>query len=105
MQEAIEDILEFVHELNFVQKNIVHPVIFEARRHVLITCIGISQFLIFAVIQGYANDMIVINAFFMQMLTEKIKQQERFAATADTRNNLDEPVMLVGNKAAQISRT
>jgi hypothetical protein len=49
--------------------------------------------------------MTFLNPFLAQMLAEKVKQKIRLAATADSSDNLNKPVMLVRNQAIQVSRT
>ena len=64
--------------------------------------LGISKFIIFALIQFDGNDLILSDALGQQIIPEEFKKQHRLATPANAGNNLDLTVMHMADHLIQI---
>ena len=75
MQKTVQHIFKFAEQLNFVENDIICPVIlnpgFYVRQHV----IRIAQLLVASVVQSNFYDMVAVNALSGQVIVKKIEKQ------------------------------
>ena len=102
VQKSVDDALEIRNKLDLVQENIIRVVVLDLRLYKSVELVGILQVFIAIIFERDANDMIGGDAIPQKMVVKQYKKQVRFAAPANPRDNLNQPVMLVINELLQV---
>ena len=102
MQQSVEHILKLIKHLHLIKQYIIRLVVDNPALHVGIELVGIAKFLESVIIESHFHDMVVRHSIILKKPSEQSEQQERFAATPHSCNNLHQSVMPTTDQFLQI---
>ena len=94
MKKVVEDSLEVLDKLDFIQEQVMHAWSTGSLPHEVTEGVWVTQGMIAAHIEGKAENMTVIDALMEQIIPEQLIEQIGLAAAAHTGNDLDESIVL-----------
>ena len=101
--QAIEDILEVLHELNFIAKEVILLPIGNLPFGECVEHLWIEILLIVDIIESHFDDTLRSDSRIQQMVLEDPQQQIGFACSPEPSDNFNKPVIFPGNQFVQIS--
>ncbi len=100
--QAVQNGLKISEKLHFVQQHIVLILVVNPFGQIRKEYFRIPILFILIGIKSHLYDMIVRNLALPEILSEQLKKQIRFSASANPGNDLDQPIMTLGNQLVQI---